>query len=112
MNGNLDIKGATIGIDEKGMEAYRDAIETSILRNVSQGIVNKFQQEIAPLIRQAWGGLQEGARERFIMQMNQDMLNLQMRIEGLEKQVNIAFSEAIKKFRDFDRNYVATERIK
>ena len=111
MNGNLDIAGASIGIDEKGLEAYRDAIKTSILNNVSQEIVNKFQQEIAPLIRQAWGGLEQGARDRFIAQMNLDMLNLQSRIQGLATQVNKAFSDAIKKFRDFDQSFIATGRI-
>lgn len=111
MNGNLEIANASIGIDEKGMEAYRDAIKTSILTHVSKNIVEKFQQEIAPALRNAWGGLEAGARERFITQMNNDMLILQQHITSLELQVNIAFSDAIKKFRDFDQNFTAQGRI-
>lgn len=106
---DLTIENASIGISEKGLEDFRDQIKTALLTDVSKSIYEKFTGEVTEKITAAWHSPR--ATDEFLNQMNNDIETLQDHLISLEKQINAAFSDAIKVFSSYDENYIAERRI-
>ena len=109
MSGDLTIGNASIGIDEKGLEEFRNQIKTELLTNVANNISEKFNEDVTAKIRAAWHS--PNATAIFLNQMNMDIQTLNQHLRSLENQINAAFSDAIKVFSRYDQTYNAQRRI-
>jgi hypothetical protein len=109
MDGNLTIENASIGIDEKGLETFRDNIKTTLITDVQKTITDKFNGDVTNNIKAAWNS--PNAVAIFLQQMNMDIQTLNTHLANLETQLNAAFSDAIKVFSSYDMGYSAQRRI-